>query len=61
MNKPLRQITCNRCNMSQTWTGQKDCKSCGVRLNNWSVSSQLAVQTRSERPITDRDYGDEDG
>ena len=42
-SKPLPRITCNKCNKSQDYRGQHECLSCGQRLNNWSVASQLRV------------------
>lgn len=42
--KELPRIVCQKCNMSQTYHGQLCCTSCGKRLNNWSVASQLALQ-----------------
>lgn len=46
MNRPLPQIYCNRrqCYRVQTWTGQTHCKSCGEKLNEWSVKSQLEAK-----------------
>lgn len=32
MNKPLPEVSCNKCFRVQTYTGQKDCKSCGKNL-----------------------------
>ena len=47
--KELPRITCNRCNKSQTWANQKNCTSCGERLNDWSVASQLRTQRDNEQ------------
>ena len=55
MNKPLPTISCNKCNMLQTYTGQADCKSCGQRLNNWSVASQLTVQSNNRKKNNDHE------
>lgn len=49
MNRPLPRITCNKCNKSQTWNNQVNCTSCGERLNNWSVASQLRVARDNEQ------------
>ena len=39
------EITCQKCHAVQQYTGQENCVSCKVRLNNWSVASQLKLQT----------------
>lgn len=43
MNKPLPEIVCQKCYIIQTFNGQVNCKSCGKRLNDWSVKSQLQL------------------
>lgn len=55
MNKP-RIIKCQKCNQSQDWNRQINCVSCGKRLNDWSVATQLGIEpwrleeNRNEKP-----------
>ena len=42
MNKPLPKIYCTGCYQTQDY--QASCIHCDKRLNNWNVTSQLAVQ-----------------
>lgn len=43
MSKPLPQITCPKCHIVQGYRGQKECLSCGKRLNEWQIKSQLGI------------------
>lgn len=44
MNKPLPTIYCTGCYKTQDYQGQTSCIHCDKRLNDWKVTSQLAVQ-----------------
>lgn len=44
----MPKIRCQRCGKEQQYHGQADCEHCKVRLNNWSVASQLRIQTLQE-------------
>lgn len=48
-NKALPRIYCNSCNKTQDWRNQPACLSCGERLNDWSVASQLRCQRDNEQ------------
>lgn len=47
--KPLPRIYCNKCNKTQDWRNQPTCLSCGERLNDWSIASQLRAQRDGEQ------------
>jgi hypothetical protein len=44
MNKPLPKIYCTGCYKTQDYQRQTSCIHCDKRLNDWKVTSQLAVQ-----------------
>lgn len=39
----MAKIRCNRCGKEQVYRGQYECDHCSIRLNNWSVASQLKL------------------
>lgn len=41
MQKPLPEITCPKCNLSQIWRGQKECIHNGCKWSNWDIAVQL--------------------
>jgi hypothetical protein len=45
MNTPLPKIYCTGCYKTQDYQGQTSCIHCAKRLNNWKVTSQLAVRS----------------
>lgn len=47
MNTPLPTVVCKSCNIRQTWRNQENCTSCGRRMSNWSVASQLTLQHKN--------------
>lgn len=51
MNKPLPEVSCQKCYLVQIWRNQKDCVQCGARLNNWHVASQLKAQEAQREAV----------
>jgi ribosomal protein L37E len=49
----MAKIRCQRCGREQTYHGQSECDHCEVRLNNWSVASQLALQPKNNDEESD--------